>query len=555
MSIKSKLLVLAASALAAILALGSIMYYSLTRVTYEMMHVTEWWMEGIQESNLVISNAARYRAFEYEYALTQAPGAKREMETCLTTIRQTLDHYAEPEDLSLPVGADLDPQDFMLYNTVVSALEAYLSGNQAAILQAEQGRAPEETFRAITGSDADSRFLALYNAASVLSDYNYQGSMNSAAAAKNLANRMILLSVVLIGVALVLLALVAALIIRSITRPIAGLIRASSQIAGGDLAHEIMIDAKAELGTLAANFKALSDNLNNVMSEIVGVSNRVGNSAREVASTSNMIAQGSTTQASSIEEISASLSDIEGKVRANSQTAATCNTFADNVISDAEDGSSKMEMMVQAMRDISEASKNIANIIKVIDDIAFKTNILALNAAVEAARAGQHGRGFAVVAEEVRNLAAQSANAVKDTAGMINDTMNKVNHGTDIAGETSDALMRIVEGVRKASDLISSISESSVEETSAISQITSAVEQMAQTVQISAATTQETAALSSQLSDEASALRDLTHTFTLREELAAAVPALPAIGGGQNRLGGGGSASGENRRQTYRLPK
>jgi len=229
------------------------------------------------------------------------------------------------------------------------------------------------------------------------------------------------------------------------------------------------------------------------------------------------LSQGATEQASAIEELTASLEEVSSQTKLNAKNAGEANELAEIAKSNAEHGNRQMQEMLKAIEEINVASSNISKIIKVIDEIAFQTNILALNAAVEAARAGQHGKGFAVVAEEVRNLAARSANAAKETTDMIEGSINKTEGGTRIANETAKALNEIVGNISKVSDLVSNIAMASNEQASGVEQINQRIMQVSQVVQTNSATAEESAASSEELSGQASLLREMVGKYTLKK--------------------------------------
>ena len=237
-----------------------------------------------------------------------------------------------------------------------------------------------------------------------------------------------------------------------------------------------------------------------------------------VSNSSIALSQGATEQASSVEQLTASIEEVAAQTTLNAQNAQTANDSARQVKENAVQGNEQMQEMLKAMDDINNSSASISKIIKVIDDIAFQTNILALNAAVEAARAGQHGLGFAVVAEEVRTLAAKSAQAAKETTELIEGSIKKVDIGTKIASETASALDKIVKEVAKTASLIETIAVATNEQAAAIEQINQGVMQVSTVVQSNAATSQESAAASEELSSQADQLREIVSTFKVRGE-------------------------------------
>jgi methyl-accepting chemotaxis protein len=247
--------------------------------------------------------------------------------------------------------------------------------------------------------------------------------------------------------------------------------------------------------------------------------NEVANSADLVAGGAMTLSQGATEQASSIEELTASLEQISSQTDLNAQNAETASQMATNAKREAEQGNDQMTKLLGAMDAINSSSSSINKIIKVIDDIAFQTNILALNAAVEAARAGQHGKGFAVVAEEVRNLAAKSANAVKETTMMIDVSTKNVESGIRIANGTADALKKIVTEVSNANELVGAIAIASREQAVGIEQLNQGIMQVSQVTQSNAANSEESAAASEELSSQANQLMELVSLFKLKHNL------------------------------------
>lgn len=288
-----------------------------------------------------------------------------------------------------------------------------------------------------------------------------------------------------------------------------------SQLSRGDYSGNIDVRSDKDIMNRAIN--SMIDMTNQTLGQINSASEQLSVGARQIAHGSQSLASGATEQAASIEEFSSTISEIDEQTSRSVGMAAKAAELSTNVKNQADEGSKQMADMMEAVREISRSSQDIGKVIKVIDDIAFQTNILSLNAAVEAARAGAAGKGFAVVAEEVRNLAAKSAEAAKDTGSLITNSISKAESGVEIAGKTAAALGEIVDGVVQTSELIQNISEAASEQSHAISQINLGIGQVAQVVQTNSSTAEESAAASEQMSSQADLMASLVRQFKLKE--------------------------------------
>lgn len=290
------------------------------------------------------------------------------------------------------------------------------------------------------------------------------------------------------------------------------------EIAGmltvGDLTADVK--AKGEKDVLGNALEDIVRENNKLLSDIRESTMQVTVGAEQVSDASQALAQGATEQASATEEINASMNEIAERTKLNVEQINEANDLVENMGRQAISINERMTDMMNAMADINESSENISKIIKVIDDIAFQTNILALNAAVEAARAGVHGKGFAVVAEEVRSLAGKSASAASETAEMIEDSIHKVGLGSKLAQETSDSLSDIMQKIEHVVELTHSIAIASNDQATAVTQIDQAISQVSQVVQTNSATSEQCAAASEELSNQALTLRKLVGNYKLK---------------------------------------
>jgi len=307
-----------------------------------------------------------------------------------------------------------------------------------------------------------------------------------------------------------------------IEEEVAGIVVAAQ---AGDLTRRIETEGKQGfLEQLAIGINGLVDNMMVVIKQIKGAAVEMQTGAEEISRGNINLSQRTEEQASSLEETASSMEQMTSTVRQTADNAGQANQLAIAARHQAEKGGRVVGSAVQAMGAINGASKKIADIIGVIDEIAFQTNLLALNAAVEAARAGEQGRGFAVVATEVRNLAGRSATAAKEIKALIQDSVAKVSEGSKLVDESGQTLEEIVHAVKKVTDIVAEISAASHEQSSGIEQVNQAVMQMDETTQQNAALVEQAAAASQVIVEQAQSLNDIIARYQVGEEDAVAAP-------------------------------
>ena len=316
------------------------------------------------------------------------------------------------------------------------------------------------------------------------------------------------------GVALVLL-IIGMLITRLIRNPLRDAVNVARTVASGDLTSDIRINSTDETGQLLQALKNMNESLAQTVGHVRNSSDTIAAASKEVASGSMDLSIRAEEQAGSLEETAASMEELTATVQQNAENARQANQLAVTASSVAEKGGEVFSEMVETMGSISASSQKMADIINVIDGIAFQTNILALNASVEAARAGEQGRGFAVVASEVRNLAQHSADAAREIKELINDSTSKVDAGSKLVENAGSTMQEIVDSIQRVNHIVGEITSASTEQSESIAQMNQAIIQMDQSTQQNAALVEETAAAAECMHEQSVVLTDAVSIFTL----------------------------------------
>ncbi|WP_129645044.1 methyl-accepting chemotaxis protein [Peristeroidobacter agariperforans] len=329
------------------------------------------------------------------------------------------------------------------------------------------------------------------------------------------------LDVVLMGggaLAIALSIVLAMLIARSIVNPLRQVLRATEDLRAGDgdLTYRLP-QLSAEFGEISTSLNGFIEKLHDIVSTTKSLSTSMSTGTLQIARGNDDLSQRTQEQAAALEETASSMEEMTATVKQNADNARQANQLSTNARSHAEKGGAVVQRTVQAMEEINGSSRKIADIISVIDEIAFQTNLLALNAAVEAARAGEQGRGFAVVASEVRSLAQRSATAAKEIKDLINDSVDKVKAGSELVDESGRTLNDIMEAVKRVSDIVAEIAAASEEQAQGIDQVNNAVSQMDTTTQQNAALVEEASAASKALEQQAQGLVAQVGQFRTRE--------------------------------------
>ena len=472
------------------------------------VEISENWLPSIEVVHAIDTQTAELRLIVLNHIMNTDDAALAKIDQQLIADREKQVQLRKEYEALIS-----SPEEKKLYDEFASNWTKYIAVIDTALAHSRKNESDQA--RAIVEGESAKLFAISKEILDKLVKLNADGAAQS----KNDADttyttaRNILLITAALAIAVAIAA--AVWLIRSITAPLARAVEVADRVAGGDLTVHIDVDSRDETGQLLSALQRMQQSLVRTVSVVRQNSESVASASAQIASGNNDLSARTEQQASALEETAASMEELGSTVRQNADNARTANQLAMNASTVAAQGGEVVAEVVETMKGINASSNKIADIISVIDGIAFQTNILALNAAVEAARAGEQGRGFAVVASEVRSLAGRSAEAAKQIKTLINDSVARVEHGTSLVDQAGTTMTEVVGAIKRVTDLMGEISAASNEQSQGVSQVGEAVTQMDQVTQQNAALVEEMAAAASSLNNQAQDLVDTVAFFKL----------------------------------------
>ena len=521
MTIKVRLISILLFMAALLLAVGIIGLNGMSKSEAGLKTVYEDRTVPLMDLGLVIDMVNRIRTHAVTASNATAPGAAQKANA------DTLVLDAEVDKLwTKYTGTTLTPDEKVLVDNFGSQWKSYQTSRNITLNYAMEGDLAAAGENAVR--DAGPKFTAARETLFKLIELQGAVAKQEFEQAHNryVSSRTVAIAAIALGLGLS--AWFGFLLIRAITRPLDEAVKLARAVAEGDLTQTIDVHSNDEIGQLMQALKDMNDSLVRVVGQVRTGTDTVATASSQIAAGNLDLSSRTEEQASSLEETASSMEELTSTVKQNAENARQANQLVVSTSDIAVKGGTVVGQVVDTMASIKDSSRKIADIIGVIDGIAFQTNILALNAAVEAARAGEQGRGFAVVASEVRNLAQRSASAAKEIKSLIEDSVGKVDAGGKLVDEAGKTMDEIVTSVKRVTDIMSEIAAASQEQSAGIEQVNQAITQMDDVTQQNAALVEEAAAAAESLQDQAGKLTEAVSVFKLDGASYGTQPAAPA---------------------------
>jgi methyl-accepting chemotaxis protein len=521
--------------------LGGVSLRQITRIHDEANVTANNDLPSLKSLSIMQNLLNDTRRAELQHVLDGTVGGKKKEAERIASNNIKLD--AEGKKFEALVNS---PQEKQAWDKYIQSLKAYQETTPKFFEMSSEGFGQRDAATVYLRGESRTAFRALSAVTEEMAALNVEGTIQSQANSDATYASAKLSALGIAGVAAFLGAVLGIWATRMVTKPIAFAVDAAQGFAQGDLTRQIKADGSDESAQLLHAMESMRVSLAGVVTNVRQGSESVATASAEIAQGNNDLSARTEQQASALEETAASMEELGATVKQNADSARQANQLAMNASTVAVQGGNVVGQVVETMKGINDASRKIADIISVIDGIAFQTNILALNAAVEAARAGEQGRGFAVVASEVRSLAGRSADAAKEIKTLINASVERVEQGTALVDRAGTTMAEVVDSIKRVTDIMGEISAASSEQASGVAQVGESITQMDQATQQNAALVEQMAAAASSLKSQANDLVQVVSAFKLdardtaiaapRAQVRSAAPQAAPFKGAERRL-------------------
>ncbi|ADJ66081.1 HAMP domain-containing protein [Herbaspirillum seropedicae] len=509
LKIAKKLIVSFAAVIVLTVILGLFAIRELKAVNQASTDMATNWLPTIKAAQSIQASLPRMRISELQMVTAATPA---EREDALKAIKSRLDILAKQR--AAYEAQISEAEEKVLYEKFSKSFATYLEIDKELARISAEGK--EEEARALFKGDSNKTFRSMIENMDEIIKVNDAGSKRSDDMAEQVYRSATLWIIGLLAAIVVIALGLAVMVARAVSRPLNEAVAVAERVAQGDLTMDIRATSTDETGMLMHSLRAMNDSLQQIVGEVRTGTDTITTASQEIATGNLDLSSRTEEQAGSLEETASAMEELTATVKQNADNARQANQLAASASDIATQGGAVVGQVVQTMEGITESSNRIADIISVIDGIAFQTNILALNAAVEAARAGEQGRGFAVVASEVRSLAQRSASAAKEIKQLIDDSVEKVGAGSQLVERAGATMSEVVASVRRVTDVVAEISAASNEQSTGIEEINRAITQMDEVTQQNAALVEEAAAAAQSLQDQAARLSQVVSVFKLQ---------------------------------------